>query len=162
MQDKKVLLAFDGSENSFKAVEYVGGIARNCSGCDIMIFYVDGLSGTENRSHEDEWKNGCVEHTKMITDALKKASHQLVQRGIPKECVFTKYITMCRPPFSEEETFSSDKEIADEILKFCKEGGYGTIVLGRHGDQKFNKLILGSVADRIVKSAEDCTVWVVS
>jgi nucleotide-binding universal stress UspA family protein len=40
-------------------------------------------------------------------------------------------------------------------------GGYGTIVVGRRGISKAEQFLFGSVSNKIVQNAKDCTVWVV-
>ncbi len=41
----------------------------------------------------------------------------------------------------------------DEILKFAEEGGYGLIVLGTHGRTGLDHLLIGSVAEKVVRRA---------
>ena len=45
----------------------------------------------------------------------------------------------------------------------AKEGRFGseTIVVGRKGVSRKEELLFGSVSNRIIHQAEDCTVWVV-
>ena len=49
---------------------------------------------------------------------------------------------------------------ADMILKTAEEEGIDIIVIGSSGKSGFDKFIMGSVADKVVKSAK-CSVLVV-
>lgn len=48
---------------------------------------------------------------------------------------------------------------AAEILRFVREGSFDLLVVGTHGRTGFKHLVLGSVAERVVREA-DCTVLV--
>ncbi|MEZ4256200.1 MAG: universal stress protein [Polyangiales bacterium] len=45
------------------------------------------------------------------------------------------------------------------ICSFAKEGGYDLVVIGTHGRRGASRLLLGSVAERVVREAP-CSVWV--
>jgi nucleotide-binding universal stress UspA family protein len=47
-----------------------------------------------------------------------------------------------------------------ELLRFASEGGYDLIVMATHGRTGFRRLVLGSVAERVVREA-NCSVLVV-
>ena len=51
-------------------------------------------------------------------------------------------------------------EAANEILHFAREDGMDLIVLGSHGDTGLRHLVLGSVAERVVREAP-CPVLVI-
>jgi nucleotide-binding universal stress UspA family protein len=42
---------------------------------------------------------------------------------------------------------------AGEITQFAKEGGFDLIVMGTHGRSGLKHLLLGSVAERVVRTA---------
>ncbi len=44
-------------------------------------------------------------------------------------------------------------EIVDEIIGFAKKQGANLIIIGTHGSKGLEKLLLGSVAERVVKNA---------
>ena len=44
-------------------------------------------------------------------------------------------------------------DIVDEIIAFAKEEKAGLIVISTHGTKGFEKIVLGSVAERVVKNA---------
>ena len=47
-----------------------------------------------------------------------------------------------------------------ELLRFASEGGYDLIVMATHGRTGFRRLVLGSVAERVVREAH-CSVLVI-
>ena len=52
--------------------------------------------------------------------------------------------------------------MAQDILEVLKDGGFGTVVIGRRGVSKAEEFLFGSVSNKIIHSVKDCTVWVVS
>jgi nucleotide-binding universal stress UspA family protein len=49
---------------------------------------------------------------------------------------------------------------ADEIIKFLRNGRFDLVAMGTHGRKGLKRLVLGSVAERVVREAP-CTVLVV-
>ncbi len=158
----KVLVAFDGSENSFKAVEYVGNIARNCSDCEIKILYVERLPDKDLFPDDELWKEQCKLNEHEILEKLKIARKNLVNMGVCKDELSVEYFASCKSPFHETDICSTGRSIGMDILRIREEGGYETIVIGRRGVSKAEEFLFGSVSTKIVQSAIDCTVWVVN
>ena len=48
-----------------------------------------------------------------------------------------------------------------DILQEAKEGGYGTIVMGRRGLSKVHEFLLGRVTTKVLQRAEKFAVWIV-
>ncbi|CCO24781.1 universal stress protein [Maridesulfovibrio hydrothermalis] len=158
----KMLVAFDGSENSFKAINYVGGVARNCAGCEIVLLYVERLPDKDLFSDDKSWKDQCEKNEHDITIKLTEARKKLVSMGVSEEEVEVEYFASCKSPFHETDVCSTGRSIGMDILRLREEGGYGTIVIGRRGVSKAEEFLFGSVSTKVVQSAVDCTVWVVS
>ncbi|HEU4384306.1 MAG TPA: universal stress protein [Anaeromyxobacteraceae bacterium] len=49
---------------------------------------------------------------------------------------------------------------ATEVVRFARDGGYDLVVMGTHGRRGLRHLVLGSVAERVVREAP-CAVLVV-
>ncbi|WP_320169723.1 universal stress protein [Maridesulfovibrio sp.] len=162
MKSLKVLIAFDGSDNSFKAVEYVGRIVRNCSSGEITILYVERLPDKDTFPDDESWEKQCLTNEQGMKDKLAKARDMLVEQGVPKEDVAVEYFASCNSPVHEKCSCSAGRSIGMDILRIREEGGYGTIVIGRRGVSKAEEFLFGSVSTKVVQSAVDCTVWVVS
>lgn len=52
-------------------------------------------------------------------------------------------------------------EIVDEIIGFARKQGANLIIIGTHGSKGLEKLLLGSVAERVVKNAH-CPTLVIN
>ncbi|WP_419780120.1 universal stress protein [Maridesulfovibrio sp.] len=162
MKNMKMLIAFDGSENSFKAVEYVGNIARNCSGGEVVLFYVERLPEKDMFPDDQAWENQCAENEQEIKAKLAEAEKKLISMGVNSQEVRTEYFASCKSPFHETDICSTGRSIGMDILRIREEGGYGTIVIGRRGVSKAEEFLFGSVSTKVVQSAVGCTVWVVN
>ncbi|NDV21736.1 universal stress protein [Desulfovibrio sp. JC022] len=162
MKSMKMLVAFDGSENSFKAVEYVGNIARNCSGAEIVLLYVERLPDKDIFPDDEAWEKQCGENEQAIRAKLVEAEKNLIAVGVNPEEIQTEYFASCKSPFHETDICSTGRSIGMDILRIREEGGYGTIIIGRRGVSKAEEFLFGSVSTKIVQSAVGCTVWVVN
>ena len=61
MEIKKILIAVDGSENSTRAVSYVGSVAGNCPGFLIKLLYIERLPDRDFFANEETWlEEGCL------------------------------------------------------------------------------------------------------
>lgn len=162
MKSMKMLVAFDGSENSFNAVEYVGNIARNCSGCEIVLLYVERLPDKDTFPNDAAWEKQCGENEQAMMAKLAEAEKKLVSMGVNSAEVNIEYFASCKSPFHETDICSTGRSIGMDILRIREEGGYGTIVIGRRGVSKAEEFLFGSVSTKVVQSAVGCTVWVVN
>jgi len=162
MKSMKMLVAFDGSDNSFKAVEYVGNVARNCSGGEIVLLYVERLPDKDVFPDDEAWEKQCGENEQTMMAKLAEAEKSLISMGVNPEEVRAEYFASCKSPFHETDICSTGRSIGMDILRIREEGGYGTIVIGRRGVSKAEEFLFGSVSTKIVQSAVGCTVWVVN
>ncbi|WP_320007785.1 universal stress protein [Maridesulfovibrio sp.] len=162
MNTMKMLVAFDGSENSFKAVEYVGNIARNCSGGEIVVLYVERLPEKDMFPDDRSWENHCAENEKDLRRKLDQAEKKLISMGVNSQEVRTEYFASCNSPFHNTDICAMGRSIGMDILRIREEGGYGTIVIGRRGVSKAEEFLFGSVSTKVVQSAVGCTVWIVN
>ena len=162
MGSMKMLIAFDGSENSFNAVEYVGNIARNCSGGEIVLLYVERLPDKDIFPDDAAWEKQCSENEQTMMVKLAEAERKLVAMGVNPEEVKVEYFASCKSPFHETDICSTGRSIGMDILRIREEGEYGTIVIGRRGVSKAEEFLFGSVSTKVVQSAVGCTVWVVN
>ncbi len=148
--EKKVLIAIDLSENSLKAVDYVG---------DMMVHHPSVLITLLNIIREpsadvmpDEIEREAYVR-KMQGDTrrhMDEAARRLVTRGIGEKSIRIK-IQVCSKLVS----------IADLILKEAKEGHHHTIVVGRRGVSKRQEFLFGSISKKVVGEANNCAVWVI-
>lgn len=146
---KKILLAIDGSESSYRVVDFVGEFL---SGFDYEVLLFNVIRGFEILAPEipdamippDRFELAKSD----IKDLFAKLKHNLVSKGISPEKISEKIVT---GEFSR----------AGAIVREAKEGGYGAIVVGRRGISKVEEFFLGRVSNKVIQGGRNHTVWVV-
>lgn len=163
MNFKKILLAVDASENAMRAVEYVGHIAGGGDGFEVQLLCIERLPSRDLYADEAAWKAGCEETRTEHKTFLGKARKRLAEMGLTGPVVSERYVDSCVSPFTNTAPLCSrGTSVAQEIMEALKAGGFGTVVVGRRGVSKAEEFLFGSVSNKIIHSAKDCTVWVVS
>ncbi len=146
----KILIAIDLSENSLKAVDYVGAIVACHAAPDITMLNII-KEPSEDTMPDAAKRAAYLEKTRADTLSLMEAAAgRLAAHGIPEKQVHLK-IQICKKPVS----------VAELILHEREQGDYGTIVIGRRGMSKKEEFLFGSVSNRIVREAKHCAVWVI-
>jgi nucleotide-binding universal stress UspA family protein len=156
---KKVLLAVDASDNSFRAVEYTGEIIGGAADFQIEIFYVERLPERDTYSDEDSWEEACLAQKDRVNDFLKEAEQTLVKKGVRPEVISTRYLRSSQ--FMGSPRDAGFRGAATQILHAQQEGGFGTLVVGRRGVSKAEEFLFGSVSTKIIHHSKNCSVWVV-
>ena len=146
---KKMLLAVDASENSRKAVDYVGTLAASTE-AKITLFHVmrkfEFLDDPTLRygQVEEFWREVKSDISRMFRSY--KAS--LEKAGITASRI------------SSQATLD-ESSLSGDILREAQEGAYGTIVMGRRGLSKVQEFLLGRVTNKVLQRAEGFAVWIV-
>jgi len=145
----KILLTLDGSDNAARAVDFAGSIL---GGHNYKIRLLHVIRGKENRRRIHQTNYSPKEHTqaaqKAIGHAMEKAKAKLVDSGFKPHSVSFKIIT---------GAFSRAGAITEE----ARQGGYGTIVLGRRGLSSLQEFFIGRVTNKVIHLAKDRSVWIV-
>ncbi|RUM87727.1 MAG: universal stress protein [Thermodesulfatator sp.] len=149
MNLKKILIAADASENAKRAAAYVGEIIGPRKDFEIEILYVLRYPDRDLFPDADAWENKKDEERKKAQEVLSGLSTVLEEKGIPVSAIST--------VSKEAKGFS----IAQAILEYQQQNGFGTIVVGRRGVSKAEEFLFGSVSNKIVHYARDCAVWVI-
>ncbi len=142
---QKVLLAFDGSEHAFHAINYVGKL-EPFHKMKIVLFnvfssipeaYLDldkdpqfSRSGREVRAWE-------MQQRKEIQKAMENAMQKLIHSGFSPNRVSIKI-------------HKRKEGIARDIIKEAQ-NGYNAVIIGRRGTGTYKEIIVGSVAKKIVE-----------
>ncbi len=148
--ENKVLIAVDLSENSLKAVDYVGNMMVHHPSVAITLLNVIREPSPDVMPDEFE-REAYVK--KMKEDTLRhmqEAARRLVARGIAEKNIQIK-LHVCKKLVS----------VADLVLQEAKEGQYHTVVVGRRGVSKKEEFLFGSISKKVVGEAKDCAVWVI-
>lgn len=149
MNFKKILIAVDASENSMRAVRYTGEIVGSSPGFDITLLHVAVSPDRDLFPDEAAWNAKKQEIQANIEQFFRKSRAALIEFGVPSQNIHEKYIQ------------SGGASLSHQILGVQESGGFGTIVIGRRGVSKEEEFLFGSVSNRIVHYARNCTVWVV-
>ena len=157
---KKMLVAIDDSEGSWKAVDYVGQQFAGVGDLKITVLHV--LLGLPPQF----WDNGhflteeekaarkivvekWLSNQKYVLEPLfNRAIEKLTALGIRRDQIETKSIS------------ESIDVIAQCILAEAKAGGYQTLVIGRCG-RSVRHFLLGSTASTIINAGAGIAICVV-
>jgi nucleotide-binding universal stress UspA family protein len=142
---KKILLAVDGSEDALCAVRYVSKLAP-FHNMKIVLFNVfssipesyrdlakDPLFAQSAREVE-AWE---MQKRKVIQEYMDKAQQILLRSGVPQDAVTI-------------NIHNRKKGIARDIIQEAKEG-YSCVVVGRKGMSIYKEIVVGSVATKIIE-----------
>jgi len=145
----QVLIAVDESENAEQAVRYVGFVLGKTPGFAVTILHIIPDPETDYFPNQDEKDNYLKNYSQRIGRTLERYLHILLEAGFSADRVKT------------ESTLRYCPSMAECILSEREEKDFGTIVVGRQGISRKEAFLFGSVANKIVNHAKDCTVWVV-
>ena len=159
--EKRILIAFDSSEGTFKAVDYTGEMVGLLADVAVTLLFVERLPDRDMFENESGWIAECTRLTELYGERLALARAKLVQHGIAATRISEKYLVSCQSPFADVKVCSTGMSIVNDILAFQKEGNFGTVVVARRGVSRNEAFLFGSVSSRIVQESEDITVWVV-
>lgn len=147
--NKNILIAVDDSDNSRRAVSYVGQLLGGVGGFKAAILHV--ISEVEEdffRTMEEKEK-WVAQYTKKVEAMLEDYRQILVRAGFDADDV------------SVRSTLRYCPSMAECILSERNDTEYHTLVVGRHGISRSEEFLFGSVSSKIVTHAKNCTVWVV-
>ncbi len=129
---KKILVPLDGSQNSFRGLDYAIYLARQCSatitGIIVMPYYPTALLLTPVLYEK--------ELARIAKELMAKAKKRSAQNGI----VFNEKI--------------DDGHAVDKILDFAKEKKFDLIVIGARGFGSVKGIFLGSVSNAVVHKSK--------
>jgi nucleotide-binding universal stress UspA family protein len=147
--NRNILIAVDESDNSGRAVQYVADILGGVKGFKVTVLHVI-------REPEEDFFPAETEKEKWYQDYRRKAElmlgeyrRMLVDSGFDSEDVSTRLTVRYCP--SMAECILSEREKLE----------YGTLVVGRKGLSRKEEFLFGSISGKIVRTASNCTVWVV-
>jgi|WetSurMetagenome_2_1015567.scaffolds.fasta_scaffold603262_1 nucleotide-binding universal stress UspA family protein len=157
---KKILIAIDGSDGSFKAAAYAGEQFSDVSNLQITLLHVipyppaplwdDGHIPTKTEKEQkqkaiEKWTQDQHEAAGPMFD---KAIAILVGKGIERGALSAK-------------TISDSSDIAGSILEETRNGGYRTLIAGRRGITALKGMLAGSVTTKLVSHGSGLAVCVV-
>ncbi len=134
---KRVLVATDFGDAAAAALEYGRELARTFGGQMHVLHVVDSLAG---RYPMDMYPGGFAE---LQADVERDAAKQLRALLTDEDVKQLGAVSVIR----------SSNTPAVTITRYAKEAGIDLIVMGTHGRGALSHALLGSVAERAVRSA---------
>ncbi len=148
----KVLIAMDSSEGGLRAVKHAGSHLSLGTNRMTLFHAIRGISvsseGLEDIFPEAYRQQLLKDAEKDIQPALQFAKDQLKKMDIAPERISTKIIT-------------SVKSRAAAIVQEAKQGGYGTIVVGRRGITEVAEFSMGRVTNKLTQLAKEQALCIV-
>jgi nucleotide-binding universal stress UspA family protein len=149
---KKILIAFDGSASSKRAVDYVGDFADK-EDCHILLLTIIRPLNTQIFRHEHIFKQGYEKDwidnsTGKIAPVLLQMRNQLISHGFNADRI-------------SEIILREKRSRTESILSEARSQGFGTIVAGRKGITDISEFIMGRVTRKILYMGSDNTIWIV-
>lgn len=141
---KKILIPFDGSLNSKKAILFAADVAKQH---DSELFLVHVVKDRDIPPEILEY----IESEK-IDGAIGKVSAKLISEGIMKAA--QQQVEDVGLKIAKSMVFRGDP--AEEIIQFARNNDIDMIVIGSRGLGKIKGLLLGSVSSKVCQLAE-CT-----
>ena len=154
-EKRRLLIALDGSEQSFEAVRYASQVLPPGK-LKVVLFHV------KSKIPESFWdieKNPSFRHRlapvaawamqqeKAMEEFMERSRQLLVDRGVPQETVQVRI---------KDREVGIARDIAREAQK-----DYDAVVVGRWGMSKIKDLVWGSIANKLVGHLVQSPLWVV-
>lgn len=155
MNPRNILVAVDGSEQSFEAVRYTGRLFPNAQAritllhiLDVVPEYIwDFESGLDLRCQLGGIRGWELHQRDSIETFMGQARRLLVSMGYFDEAV--QYLVKDRK-----------EDIARDIAAEARQG-YDALVVGRHGLSRMKDLLFGSISFKLLSSTGTAPIWVV-
>jgi universal stress protein A len=133
---RKILVGVDFSENSKKTLKYAHDFFSDC-GIEIHVVHVVNDAIPEG---------SYIPHTsidEMGKDAVKYATEEL-EKFVPRKVMAggadVRLVVLKGEPYST-------------VIEYAEKSGLELIVVGSHGASKLEKMLLGSVTDKIIRKS---------
>lgn len=129
---KKILVPVDFSDNSMKILESAQYFAQKCDARLTALFVVQSF---------DDYSGFFVPHMPVA-----KFEEEMVSGAEGKMDEFLK-------DFDGVDGRVILGDVSDQIIGYAEQEGFDMIVMGTHGYKGLEKMMFGSVAEKVVKSA---------
>lgn len=146
---KKFLLAVDGSENSRRAVSYLGNFASLIEGVEICLLNVYPPPPPDYYTEGGSLDRYLEIRTNRARKMFADAEEILVAAGVKKACL------------DFEVLMAEDCTISEMVLRVQHEGDYGTVVAGKRGVSKAEEFLFGSISNALARHSKEFTAWIV-
>lgn len=128
---EKILVPLDGSELSEVALPYAEELAGRL-GSDVTLLYV-------SDSIDDQYRRMRELYLDKVAEATRRAAAKFLDPSEKKKVKVSSTTLIGNP--------------AEEIVRYADKEGMGLIIMATHGRSGIGRWALGSVADKVVRSA---------
>jgi len=136
---EKILVPIDGSDTSSRGLQEAIGLAKLAGGSIRLIHIVDEMVFTSGIDGSAVIMGDVISSLKEAGQScLDKARDKVEQAGIKADSVLV-------------EGFGT--RVSDTVIEQAARWGASIIVLGTHGRRGVSRLVLGSDAEQILRSA---------
>jgi nucleotide-binding universal stress UspA family protein len=133
---RKVLIATDGSENAEKAADFGIQIA-GLSGAKVYAAYVIDTTPYYSIPLDQVW-------SKEVYEQIEKMGHEITA-DVEKTA---------KAAGLEAESIVLKGDPAKQIVDFAEKQNVDLIIVGSHGIGEFERLVIGSVSEKVVRHAK--------
>jgi nucleotide-binding universal stress UspA family protein len=162
--NKRILVAVDGSEASLRTVAYVADMVGGRSGFHVGLLHLEltprmlEWGGSENPEIEDRTESDRAEAYREMEEERLARGKPLLQRL--QVMVADKGIDVMGLFVQLQEPLDR-KNVTRAILNAAKEHNAGTVVVGRNECSNWKRLFHHYVGEELVREGEGITIWVV-
>jgi nucleotide-binding universal stress UspA family protein len=147
--NRNILIAVDDSDNARRAVSYVAQLLGSVKGFKVSLLHVIPQPEEDFFPTSAEKEKWLREYKAMVDAMLEDYGQILIREGFEPD------------DLSLRSTLRYCPSIAECILLESGKTDYDTIVVGRKGRSRSEEFLFGSISNKIVSHARNCTVWVV-
>lgn len=152
VQSPKVLCAVDGSQGSMAAVDHLAFMLGESPQCQVTLLHVGRqpaalcpVDFAPPQEAEALAQDFLRAEDQCLAEFQEQALKMLLEAGLTHRQV-------------ELKTRKGALSVSGTILEEARQGGYGTVVLGRNGQSR--AWFLGHVSDKVVSQADHLAVWI--
>ncbi len=150
LNNRRVLVAVDGSDNAQRAVEFVGSCL---GGYDYTVGLVSVIRMAKGQDADDSVVDVFDQYRAELEPQIRKALHKAVER-------------LVAAGFSESnvsiEIIEGVRSRAGAIVEAAERGNFDTIVLGRRGLSHVQQFFAGRVSTKVLQIGHRYHVWIVN
>lgn len=134
---RKILVPTDGSEHGRKAVEYASDIALKYN-AEIYLMHV---------VHETKIPEGLIEF--MREEHVEESPSYVYLQTVGKKILGEAEEEVKEAGVKEVHSVVVQGDPAEQVIKFAKENGVDTVVMGSRGLGTLESMFLGSVSHKV-------------
>ncbi|MHC1729170.1 MAG: universal stress protein [Syntrophobacteraceae bacterium] len=148
---EKIIVGMDSSEGCARAVDHlcktIGAPGKKVLLCHV-VRRITSEEGLDDSAFEEFQQERMEKAARDIGPVFEKAAKELEAAGLATGDIAVKSIMG-----------ATSRSAA--ILDQAKEGGYGTIVVGRRGVSRVEGFDMGRVTNKLIQTAKDKALWIV-